>query len=153
VSSSGSDTRLSSGLTYINAADRLGGFGQAFVSGLGGLVLAIFSIVIGIGESLGAFVTTLVDAQAGSAAALIYGFFRAPGRALQDVWNIAATSLGLDPWNTLGPFVIVIFVGVVILAVSIVTWYLDRRDSDFVGTGTNVPIIGNDEDGDPSDET
>jgi hypothetical protein len=153
VSASGDGPRLSSALTYINRADELGGFGQVFVAAIGGTVLAFFSIIIGIGESLAGFVTSLVDAQAESAVALIFGFFRAPGRALQDVWNVAATSLGLSPWNTLGPFVIVVFAGSVLTVVGLVTWYLDRRDSDFVGTGTDLPIIGNDEDGDPSDET
>jgi len=138
--------RLDDALTYIDEAESQGGFGEVFVSGAGGLVLAFFSIIIGIGEALAAFVTGNVDAITESSIALTYGFLRAPGRALQDVWNIAATMLGLDPWKTLGPFVIMVFAAVVLGTVGMLSWYLDRRDSDFIGTGTNVPLIGNDAD-------
>jgi len=138
--------RLDDALTYINEAESQGGFGSVFVSGLGGLVLAGFSIVIGIGEALAAFVTGNVDALTESSIALTFGFLRAPGRALQDVWNTAATAVGLEPWNTLGPFVIIVFASSVLGTIGLFSWYLDRRDSDFLGTGTNVPIVGNDAD-------
>lgn len=138
--------RLDGALTYINQADKLGGFGPSFVAGLGGLVLAFFSILIGIGESLAALLTGNIDALRDSSIALTYGFLRAPGRALQDVWNVAATSLGLSPWNTLGPFVIMVFAASVLGTIGMLAWFLDRRDSDFLGTGINAPVVGNDAD-------
>jgi hypothetical protein len=138
--------RLDDALTYIDEAETQGGFGEVFVNGLGGLVLAFFSIIIGIGEALAGFVTGNVDALTESSIALTFGFLRAPGRALQDVWNAAATSVGFEPWNTLGPFVIMVFAASVLGTIGMLSWYLDRRDSDFLGTGTNVPVVGNDAD-------
>jgi len=138
--------RLDDALTYIDEAESQGGFGEVFINGLGGLVLAFFSIIIGIGEALAGLVTGNVDALTESSIALTFGFLRAPGRALQDVWNVAATSLGFEPWNTLGPFVIMVFAASVLGTIGMVSWYLDRRDSDFIGTGTNVPVVGNDAD-------
>jgi hypothetical protein len=138
--------RLDDALTYINEAESQGGFGSVFVSGLGGLVLAFFSILIGIGEALAAFVTGNVDALRDSTIALTFGFLRAPGRALQSVWNTAATAVGLEPWNTLGPFIVMVFAAAVLGTIGMFSWFLDRRDSDFLGSGTNVPVIGNDAD-------
>lgn len=134
--------RLDDALTYINEAESQGGFGEVFVNGLGGLVLAFFAIFIGIGEAIAGFLTGNVDALTESSIALTFGFLRAPGRALQDVWNTAATTVGLEPWNTLGPFVIIVFASSVLGTIGLFVWFLDRRDSDFLGTGTNVPVIG-----------
>jgi hypothetical protein len=138
--------RLDRSLEYINTAREIGGFGQNFVAGISGLVLAAFTMITGIGEAIAALFVGLTDATRLSAVALVYAIFRAPARFLQDSWNTAAIQLGLSPWNTLGPFVVVIAGGTVIATVGLFSWYLDRRDSDFLGTGLDVPWVGNDAD-------
>jgi hypothetical protein len=138
--------RLDRSLEYIETAQEYGGFGENFVAGLSGLVLAGFSMIVGLGEAVAALFVGLTDATRISAVALIYAVFRAPARFLQDAWNTAAIQLGLSPWNTLGPFVVILAGGTVIGTVGLFSWYLDRRDSDFLGTGINVPWVGNDAD-------
>ncbi|WP_256288795.1 hypothetical protein [Halobellus inordinatus] len=143
--------RLDRALTYINKADTLGGFGESFVAGAGGLVLAIFSIVIGVGEAFANLITSPVDAFAAATSALISAGFGAPAEYLQDVWNTAAVALGMDPWLSLGPFVVVVGVGAMVAGLAPMLWYLDVIDADTF-TGIDLPIIGLDTGGDLDDE-
>lgn len=143
--------RLDRALTYINRADELGGFGESFIAGAGGLVLAAFSIVIGLGEAFANLITSPVDSFAAVTSDLIVATFGAPARFMQDVWNTAAVALGMDPWLSLGPFIAVVGAGSVVLTLMVFAWYADSIDADFI-TGIDVPIINRDSGGDLEDE-
>lgn len=143
--------RLGRAMTYINKSDSLGGFGESFVAGAGGLVLAMFTIVIGIGESFAYLVTNPVDAFAEVTAALIWAGFGAPAEFIQDMWNTAAVALGMDPWLQLGPFVAVVGAGAVVGTLGVFAWYVDAIDSDTL-TGIDYPVLNRDQGGDMDDE-
>ncbi|WP_311170643.1 hypothetical protein [Halobellus ordinarius] len=143
--------RLDRALTYINRADSLGGFGESFIAGAGGLVLAFFAIIIGIGEAFANLLTSPVDTFSTVTSDLLLATFSAPARFMQDAWNTAAIQLGLDPWNTLGPFVAVIAAGTVVLTLMVFAWYVDSIDSDTL-TGIDFPFINRDTGGDLEDE-
>jgi hypothetical protein len=138
--------RLDRSLQYINKAQEIGGFGQNFIAGISGLVLAFFTMITGIGESVAALLVGLTDATRISAVALVYAIFRAPARFLQDAWNTAAVQLGVGPWKQLGPFVAILAAATALAVLYMFAWYLDQRDSDFVGTGLDVPWLGNEAD-------
>ena len=143
--------RLDRALTYINKSSQLGGFGESFVSGAGGLVLAFFTIVIGIGEAFANLVTSPVDTFAAVTSDLIDATFGAPARFMQDVWNTAAVALGMDPWMSLGPFITVVAAGTVVATIAVFAWYVDSIDADTL-TGLNFPFIERDTGGDLDDE-
>lgn len=143
--------RLDNALTYINKANSLGGFGQSFIAGAGGVVLAFFSIIIGIGEAFANLITSPVDSFAVVTSDLIVATFGAPARFMQDVWNTAAVAIGMDPWISLGPFITVVGAGSVVLTVMVFAWYADSINADFI-TGIDVPVINRDQGGDQDDE-
>ena len=138
-------------MTYITKSDELGGFDDAFVDGAGGLVLAAFSIVIGLGETFAYLITNPVTAFGDVSGMLIRAGFGGPARFIQNAWNTAAVLLGVGPWRALGPFVAVVAAVVVVLFLAILAWYADRINSDTL-TGINVPIINRDTGGDQADE-
>jgi len=133
--------RLERSLTYINKSESLGGFGNAFVQGAGGIVLMIASVIIGIGEALATLVTRPVSAFSDVTAALIQAGFGAPARFLQDAWNTAAVLLGVGPWRSLGPFVAILAVAVVLGAVLLLNYGVGLTGADTL-TGINLPVIG-----------
>ena len=151
MSSSGSGPRLSRAMSYINRSEELGGFGQSFVAGAGGLVMAFFAIIIGIGEALAGLIIRPTDAFSSVTALLIRAGFGAPARFIRASWNTAATALGMDPWLSLGPFVIIAASAAFVGGLSIPLWYLDVIDSDTF-TGIDIPVVGLDEGGDQDDE-
>jgi len=151
MSSSGSGPRLDRALTYIDKADRLGGFAESFVAGAGGLVMAAFTIAIGIGEAFATLITKPVTAFADVTDLLIRAGFGAPAEFLQDAWNTAAVALGMDPWMSLGPFVIAVAVLAVLAAIFPLAWYLDMVDADTL-TGIDLPVVNLDQGGDMDDE-
>jgi hypothetical protein len=138
-------------MTYINRADELGGFAESFVAGAGGLVMALFAILIGIGEAFAGLIIRPTDAFANVTALLIDAGFGAPARYLQDAWNTAAVALGQDPWLSLGPFVIMVASAAFVGGLAIPAWYLDLIDADTF-TGVDLPVVNLDEGGDTDDE-
>ena len=138
-------------MTYINASSRLGGFAESFIAGAGGLVMAFFAIIIGLGEAFANLIISPTDAFANVTALLIDAGFGAPARFLQASWNTAAVAVGMDPWLSLGPFVIIVAMMAVIGALAPFLWYLDVIDSDTL-TGINLPIVELDTGGDLDDE-
>ncbi|WP_134671726.1 hypothetical protein [Halorussus marinus] len=151
MSASDDGPRLAKAMTYIDKSESLGGFGQSFVNGAGGVVVAFFTIVIGIGEALAGLIIRPTDAFAVVTAESIQAIFGAPARFLQDAWNTAAIALGMDPWLSLGPFVIMAASGAFVGGLAIPLWYLDVIDGDTI-TGIDLPVIGLDEGGDQDDE-
>lgn len=143
--------RLGRAMTYINRSDEMGGFGDAFVNGAGGLVMAFFTILIGIGESLAGLIIRPADEFANVTALLIDAGFGAPARFLQDAWNTAAVALGMDPWMSLGPFVVTVAMVAVIATIAPLLWYTDMIDADTL-TGIDIPIVGLEDGGDLEDE-
>jgi len=143
--------RLDKAMTYINRSDSLGGFGESFVAGAGGLVLAFFSILIGIGEAFANLVTSPVDSFSQVTSDLIVATFGAPARFMQEVWNTAAIAIGLDPWMSLGPFITVVGAGSVVATIGVFAWYVDSIDADTL-TGIDFPFIDRDTGGDFDDE-
>ncbi|MGB9953537.1 hypothetical protein ACOZ4F_14205 [Haloarcula marismortui] len=141
MSASGDGPRLSRSLSYIRESERLGGFDSAFVQGLGGIVLMISSVIIGIGEALATLVTRPSTAFSEVTALLIRAGFGAPARFLQDSWNTAAVQLGMGPWTSLGPFVAVLAVIVVVLAIVILNFAVGSTGADTL-TGISIPGIG-----------
>ena len=143
--------RLTKAMTYIDKSAVLGGFGESFVAGAGGLVLAFFTMIIGIGEAFASLIIRPVDAFSSVTALLIRAGFGAPARYIQASWNTAAVALGMDPWLNLGPFLIIAASGALVGGLAIPAWYLDLIDADTF-TGMDLPVINLDEGGDTDDE-
>jgi hypothetical protein len=128
-------------MSYIRESERLGGFDSSFVQGLGGIVLMISTVIIGIGEALATLITRPATAFSAVTELLIRAGFGAPARFLQDAWNTAAVQLGMGPWTSLGPFVAVLAVLVVILAILALNWAVGSTGADTL-TGINIPLVG-----------
>ncbi|WP_435145916.1 hypothetical protein [Halobaculum sp. P14] len=143
--------RLDQAKSYISLANSYGGFAESFVNGAGGLVVAFFTIAIGIGEAFANLIINPVDAFAFVTGQSIRAIFGGPARFLQSAWNTAAASLGMDPWTSLGPFVVVVAVLAAMIALGIVVWGLDAANFD-TPTGMDLPFINLDEGGDQDDE-
>jgi hypothetical protein len=143
--------RLTKAVSYIDKANAYGGFAESFVYGLGGLVMAAFTIVIGIGEAFAGLIIQPVDTFASVTSLLSDAGFGAPARYLQDAWNTAAVALGMDPWISLGPFVAMVAMFSLVATIWIFIWFLDEIDAD-TPTGINLPVIGLDTGGDLDDE-
>lgn len=145
--------RLESARTYFDEAESYENFGRAFITVVSGIMLAIGSMFVAFGESVTNFIVTIFDAFGIGATEWIFAFTRDPANFIGAAFASGAEAMLSAPWAELGPFLPILAALVSIAVVAIVTWYLDRRDSDVPGTGLNVPFIGNDEDGDPEDET
>lgn len=146
-----SGPRLDRALTYISTARGIGGFGENFIAGLSALVLFFFTALTGIGEAVVNLFIAPTDATTRGIVALIEANLVAPARFLQDAWNTAAVQLGLSPWNTLGPFIVLVATLVVLAFLGMIAWYLDKSDSDFLG-GLEVPWLSRDQGSDLEDE-
>ncbi|MFB6134880.1 MAG: hypothetical protein ABEJ55_07820 [Halanaeroarchaeum sp.] len=142
--------RLDNALTYIDEARSIGGFGENFIAGLSALVLFLFTGIMGIGEAIVNLFVQPTDATAGGIAAMIRANLEGPASYIQSAWNTAATSMGLDPWNTLGPFIVVVAALVVIMFLFIIYEFYDYMDWD--APGWDVPWLQADEGGDMDDE-
>lgn len=151
MSSSGSGPRLDQARSYISAANDYGGFGPSFVNGAGGLVMAMFTIVIGLGESFANLITSPTDAFADLSVLTLRALFGGPARFTQSAWNSAAVALGQDPWMDLGPFVVFVAMLAVVMTLGLAVWALDASDFD-TPTGLDLPFIGLDDGGDLDDE-
>ncbi|QHS17787.1 hypothetical protein GWK26_11875 [haloarchaeon 3A1-DGR] len=143
--------RLESAMSYINKAGEIGGFGANFTQGASAVVLGFFTMILGIGEAFASLITNPVDAFASTSVLLIEAIFGGPARFLQSSWNAAATSLGLSPWTSLGPFIIVVAALSVVITLWVIIWFLDAQDVD-TPTGLDLPFINLDTGGDLEDE-
>jgi len=143
--------RLDQSMKYISTARGIGGFGENFIAGLSGLTLMVFTAFTGIGEAVANFFIKPTDATTSGVVAMIGATLEAPARFMQDAWNTAAVALGMDPWQSLGPFIVLVAIIVVVLVLSVVAWYLDRTDMDAFG-GWEVPWMDRDTGGDVDDE-
>lgn len=151
MSSSSSGPRLQKAMTYISKSKQYGGFAESFTAGAGGLVMAFFAILIGIGEAFAGLIIRPVDTFSSVTALLIDAGFGSPARFLQSSWNTAATALGMDPWLQLGPFVAMIAMLAFVGTLWILIRFLDAIDAD-VPTGINYPGIDLDTGGTQDDE-
>ena len=151
MSSSDGGPRLSRALTYIETSRSYGGFGESFVAGAGGLVIGMFTMVIGIGEAFASLIIQPTDAFASVTALLIEAGFGGPATFFQSAWNAAAVGMGMSPWLDLGPFVIIAASLAVIGGLAPMLWYLDVIDADTL-TGINLPVVELDTGGDLDDE-
>lgn len=145
---SSSGPRLDNAMSYFNASVRYGDVGGNLVRAISGIVLFIGAAFVAVGEAVtNFFVGGIIDPISESVAELIFGWLRAPGRYMQQLWNQAAEALNLPMWQALGPFQPIIGAAVVLTVLWMFAVYLDRRDSDIPGTGLDVPFLGNDSDG------
>ncbi|AXG06572.1 hypothetical protein DU500_09110 [Haloplanus rubicundus] len=144
--------RLDSAKTWIEYGDSFRNFGQAFLAVGSGITAFVGGSIIALGETAVNFYATIIDAFAQGGGDFIAAFTSAPANFIGSSFNSAAAELQSAPWNELGPFLPLLAAIIGIGVVAVVTWYLDRRDSDVPGTGIDIPIIGNDEDGDFTDE-
>ncbi|ELZ84932.1 hypothetical protein C454_02850 [Haloferax gibbonsii ATCC 33959] len=147
-----SGPRLDGARSYIDFADRFDNFGQAFIATVSGIAVFAGSAVIALGESVVNLPVTLLDAFGIGGEAWVFALTRDPAEFVSASFQSAGDSLLTGPFAELGPFLPWIAAIVAIGVVMILTWYLDRRDSDVPGLGVDLPVIGNDEDGDSTDE-
>lgn len=148
MSSSGPDQRLDNALAYFDTSQDYGDVGGNLVRVLSGFVLFVGTALVAIGEAVtNFFVGGIIDPISASVAELIFGWLRAPGRYMQQLWNQAADALNLPMWAAIGPFQPIIGTIVVLAVLWMFAEFLDRRDSDIPGTGLDVPFLGNDSDG------
>ncbi|NHN59819.1 MULTISPECIES: hypothetical protein [Halorussus] len=143
--------RLTKAMTYISTSRQYGGFAESFVYGAGGLVMALFTIIIGIGEAFAGLIIRPTDAFSSVTALLIDAGFGAPARFLQSAWNTAAVALGMDPWLQLGPFLATVAMVAFVATLWVLIQFLDAIDAD-TPTGINLPFINLDTGGDMEDE-
>lgn len=141
---SSSGPRLDKALSYISTARGIGGFGENFIAGLSGLVLFFFTALMGIGESVVNLFVAPTDATAGVTVVLIEAGFGAPAKFLQDAWNMAAVALGMDPWLSLGPFLIMVAIIPFLGTLTAILYWMDWVDVDTL-SGLEFPWIGRDE--------
>ena len=145
--------RLQRARNYIDyAEENFQNFGQVFLAVIGGFISFLGAGLIAFGEAAVSLYTSIIDAFAQGGADFIAAFTSAPANFIGSSFNSAAARLQQPPWNELGPFLPLLAAIIGIGVVAIVTWYLDRRDSDVPGTGIDLPVVGNDEDGDTTDE-
>ena len=142
--------RLDQALTYIGEARSIGGFGENFIAGLSALVLFLFTAIMGIGESVANLFIEPTDATAGGISAFITANLEGPASFIQSMWNTAAVQMGLDPWNTLGPFIVIVGAIAVVAFLFVLYEFYDYMDWD--APGWEVPWLTADQGGDMEDE-
>jgi hypothetical protein len=147
------EPRLDRAMTYLDEAKTFDTFGGAVITTLSSFVIFVGASLMAFGEaSVNVFVSWL-DAFGIGGTAWIFAFTRDPAGYIGASFEAGAASMLSGVWAQLGPFLPWVATIVSVGVVFIITWYLDRRDSDVPGAGVDLPFIGNDEDGDPSDET
>ena len=140
-------------IDYAEDAENLGGtFSKRVMALFAGTIAFAFGAIMAPIEAMVELVTGLIGAfgQGGEdwITVMTSGTADFLGASLEQ----GAAGFSNTAFSELGPFLPWIGVIVAIGVVFIITWYLDRRDSDVVGLGVDLPVIGNDEDGDVSDE-
>lgn len=138
--------QLDDGLDYVEESEQLGTFAETVMQVMGAIALTFGAIITAIGDAAGGVVVRLLTAFGVGGESWIYAFTRAPAQYIQESFNIGAQGFSETAFSQLGPFLPWIATIVSIGVVAMVTWYLDRRNSDVPGLGLNLPVIGNDED-------
>lgn len=132
------------------------GFGSSFSQRvmllLSGFVAFLFGVVMTPIEALVEVFVGLLDAFGIGGRAWILVSTQDTANFLSAALQQGAAGFSNTAFAELGPFLPWVGTIVAIGTVGIITWYLDRRDSDVVGLGVDLPLIGNDDDGDLSDE-
>jgi hypothetical protein len=146
------EPRLDTAMTYIDEARTFDSFGGAVVATISSFVIFLGTALIAFGEATVNTIVGFLDAFGLGGREWILAFTADPAGFIGGSFVQAELSLSTGAWSELGPFLPWIATIVALGVVFMVTWYLDRRDSDVPGTGLDVPFIGNDEDGDPTDE-
>mgnify|MGYP000132653429 CR=1 FL=1 len=140
-------------LSYIDEAQGYGSsFGERSMLILSGAVAFIFGAITAPIEALVNLVVGLIGAFTDGGVAWIGAFTTEPAQYISTSFETGAAGFSNTAFSELGPFLPWLGTIVAIGVVFIVTWYLDRRDSDVVGLGVDLPVIGNEDDGDVSDE-
>jgi hypothetical protein len=146
------EPRLEQANTYLDEARTFDTFGDAVITTISGFAIFIGSSLIAFGEATVNVVVSWLDAFGVGGTQWIYALTRDPAGFIGGSFASAELSITSGVWAQLGPFLPWIATAVALGVVGMITWYLDRRDSDVPGTGVDLPFIGNDEDGDPTDE-
>ena len=97
--------------------------------------------------SLTQIYSTAADAIGDGAGAFIRAFSEDPAKALGTVIQGAADSFQSGPWEMFGPLQLPNFAAVVLLTAWQLLYFLDQQNSDIPFTGMNIPLLGNDSDG------
>jgi|GEM_PF-1294431 len=140
-------------LSYVDEAQSYGSnFSERVMLILSGAVAFIFGAITAPIEALVNLVVGLIGAFTDGGVAWIGAFTTEPAQYVSESFDAGAEGFSNTAFAELGPFLPWLGVIVSIGVVFIVTWYLDRRDSDVVGLGVDLPVIGNEDDGDVSDE-
>lgn len=145
------DSRLGSGIAWIEQSGELGSFAKTFTTAAGGLVAFGFGAIIAMGDAAVGVVTRLFDAFGVGGEAWIYAMLVDPAGFVSASWTSAGASLQDSAFAELGPFLPWIALIVALGFLWGITGYLDRKDSDVPGLGIDLPIIGNDEEGEGLD--
>ncbi|GGL73446.1 hypothetical protein [Halocalculus aciditolerans] len=77
----------------------------------------------------------------------IAAFTSSPAEAMSGVIEGTVQSLNTGPWAVLGVFQIPIFAAMILVTAWLFLEFLDRRNSDIPFTGADIPLLGNDSDG------
>ena len=152
MSSSGSGPRLSSARSYITYGASFDSFGKAFIAVLSGILVMVGTGIIAFQEATVNMFVMFLDAFGIGGADWIRALTSAPAKFVGGSFIGAADAMQNGVWQQLGPFLPWVAAIVAIGVVMLLTWYADRRDSDVIGTGIDLPFVGLDEDGDSTDE-
>lgn len=87
------------------------------------------------------------DKLATASGQFITTFTTDPLQAMSGLIDWGAQSMTSGGWSMLGPLVIPVFGLIVLATIWEFLEFLDRRDSDIPLTGMDIPILGNDADG------
>jgi hypothetical protein len=146
------EPRLDQAMTYLDEARTFESFGEAVITMLSSIVIFVGASLMAAGEATVNVFVSWLDAFGVGGTAWIYAFTRDPAGYIGASFEAGEMSMLEGIWSQLGPFLPWVATIVAVGVVFIITWYLDRRDSDVPGAGVDLPFIGNDEDGDVSDE-
>lgn len=144
--------RLSRSFEFFDKSEEYGTVGQTIATVVGGFFVFVGAAITAFGDAVLGLWIGLIDAFRIGGVAWIFAFTRDPAGYVQESFRIGALGFSMPGWRELGPFLPWVGVLVALGVVFMVTWYLDRRDSDVPGLGVDLFGVGNDEDGEPDDE-
>lgn len=150
---SGSDApRLTNALTYFDKSEEYGTFAQTVMTVLGGMAVFTGALIAGIGQAGADVVVMLLDAFGLGGREIVLSLTRDPAAFLGESFVVGAAGFTDTAFSQLGPFLPWVGGASAIGFFALFAWYLDRQDSDVPGLGIDLPVIGNDEDGEPDDQ-
>lgn len=126
------------------------GLGQSLV---GTVMLAIVFAGIDLLNAIISLPTTLLHALSGALAELNAALLEAPAEMVTSAIGAAAGAFGSGWTGLLGPFQGPLGVGIALVMVWEVLYFMDVVDTDFVGVVIDLPLINNDEsEADPGED-